>query len=251
MLPTAKLRIIPYLKENAAVDTAAGALAATAGNQGFGNGFTVQINPESLNFSQSITYKQDQGAGSSNDKKDYAYTEPATLAFEVIFDRTGAVQNGDLLGNELALLSSQGVDVDINTLKKVVLEYDGTIHRPREVKIVWGKSFQLPGQMTLRCQLTNFSYAYKKFNAFGIPLRTSVSLTFQEVLSDELRQRKENNSSPDITHLVTVKAGDTLPLLAYKVYGDSRYYVPVMQANNLVHFRELEPGQKLVFPPIA
>lgn len=262
MLPTAKLRIIPAPDEEGslvekAVDAVVGAVASSVGNLStpvgnlsFSDGFTVQINPESLSYSHHLDYAKDKVTGTSGSDNAYAGIKPSTLSFEIIFDRTGAVQSGDLLGNELSLLSGQGVDMDISNLKKVILNHEGKIHRPKKVKIVWGTAMQLPGQFSFKGQLTNFSYTYKKFNSFGLPLRASVSLTFEETVSDKERERMENNSSPDITHLITVKEGDTLPLLAHRVYGDSRYYIPVMHANNLVHFRNLKPGQKLIFPPI-
>ena len=250
MVPTAKLMIKPYHEDNTLVDTIVGSVGSSLSNLGFGEGFTVQVNPETINFSHTISYKQDQPSGDMGGDLDFDVVKPVTLEFEVLFDRTGAIQTGDVLGNEIALLSGQGVDLDINALKKVVLKYDGEIHRPKKVKILWGKSMQMLGQLTFRGQLANLSYSYKRFNSFGIPLRASVSLTFQGVLEDQLRAKIKNNNSPDITRQLTVKEGDTLPLLSYKVYGDSKYYMAVMKANGLVHFRDLQPGQQLVFPPI-
>jgi len=57
-------------------------------------------------------------------------------------------------------------------------------------------------------------------------------------------------SSPDLTHVVEVKEGDTLPLLCYRVYKDCSYYPQVAKANNLTDFRHLKPGTKLSFPPL-
>jgi nucleoid-associated protein YgaU len=57
-------------------------------------------------------------------------------------------------------------------------------------------------------------------------------------------------SSPDLSHLVTVKAGDTLPLLCCNIYGSSVYYLEVARVNGLAHFRDLAPGMQLLFPPL-
>ena len=48
----------------------------------------------------------------------------------------------------------------------------------------------------------------------------------------------------------TVKAGDTLPLMCYRIYGDPKYYLDVAEVNHLGNFRVLIPGSALVFPPI-
>jgi nucleoid-associated protein YgaU len=47
-----------------------------------------------------------------------------------------------------------------------------------------------------------------------------------------------------------VKKGDTLPLMCYRIYGDSRYYLQVAMANRLTNFRNLQVGDELFFPPI-
>jgi nucleoid-associated protein YgaU len=48
-----------------------------------------------------------------------------------------------------------------------------------------------------------------------------------------------------------VVAGDTLPALCGKIYGQPGLYPLVARHNQLRHFRSLEPGTQLVFPPIA
>jgi nucleoid-associated protein YgaU len=47
-----------------------------------------------------------------------------------------------------------------------------------------------------------------------------------------------------------VRDGDTLPLLCERIYGDPGYYIDVARFNGLVHFRCLEPGTRLHFPPL-
>jgi len=47
-----------------------------------------------------------------------------------------------------------------------------------------------------------------------------------------------------------VKAGDTLPLMCYLIYGDPKYYLAVAEANGLGNFRSLIPGMAIVFPPL-
>ena len=59
---------------------------------------------------------------------------------------------------------------------------------------------------------------------------------------------RANKSSPDLSHVVTVKAGDTLPLLCYDIYGSSNPYIKVAAVNGLTDFRDLQPGQQLMFP---
>jgi nucleoid-associated protein YgaU len=69
-------------------------------------------------------------------------------------------------------------------------------------------------------------------------------------MSKEEEALRANRSSPDMSHLIEVKAGDTLPLLCYRVYRDSSYYLEVARQNKLTDFRDLKPGSKLHFPPL-
>ncbi len=91
---------------------------------------------------------------------------------------------------------------------------------------------------------------YKLFSPEGLPLRATVTASFIELMNPVERNAKDKPKSADITHARTVRAGDTLPGLAKTIYGDERYYVLVAQANNLIHFRNLVPGQQIIFPPV-
>lgn len=88
------------------------------------------------------------------------------------------------------------------------------------------------------------------FSPQGLPLRAVLKTTFKEYTEDTKRNALENKSSPDLTHVRTVKEGDTLPLMTQRIYGDAKYYLEIAKINGLTNFRKLEPGSELVFPPI-
>jgi Contractile injection system tube protein len=132
---------------------------------------------------------------------------------------------------------------DIETFKKVVYDYKGEIHQPPFLIIQWG-------ELLFKCVLREMSINFKLFRPDGTPLRASVKAKFTSTVENELRVRQQSNASPDITHVRIVKAGDTLPMLAYQIYEDSSYYIQVARANNLLNFRNLVPGTKIFFPPI-
>ena len=74
-------------------------------------------------------------------------------------------------------------------------------------------------------------------------------LTFKEFKEENLRVAEENNQSPDLTHYRDEKKGDTLPLMCFRIYGDSRHYMEVARANKLANFRNLTVGEQVFFPP--
>lgn len=98
--------------------------------------------------------------------------------------------------------------------------------------------------------LSELTLEYKLFDNEGQPLRAIGKATFSESTSPKLAGKIENLQSPDLTHKRTVQAGDTLPLMTERIYGDSKYYLEVAKINNLVNFRQLKPGQELFFPPL-
>jgi nucleoid-associated protein YgaU len=77
-----------------------------------------------------------------------------------------------------------------------------------------------------------------------------VKLSFKENIDFKTKLRLAQSSSPDLTHVRTVRSGDTLPLMAYRIYGDSSHYAMVARANNLSRLDAIRPGDELYFPPL-
>jgi nucleoid-associated protein YgaU len=106
------------------------------------------------------------------------------------------------------------------------------------------------GALLFKGSLVDLSIEYRLFASDGTPLRANAKLKVKGTIDDDLRVAKENNQSPDLTHYRKVKAGDTLPLMCYRIYGDSNYYLEVARVNKIMQFRKLKPGQEIFFPPL-
>jgi nucleoid-associated protein YgaU len=197
--------------------------------------FKAHVNPTSYTQSVQVSYSGKQAPGTSGAASNYDHTAPKTLSFDFLLDRTGALGNigtGDI-----------GVTPDIIHFKKLTLNYEGEIHRPRYLKLIWGT-------LIFDCQLKSLDIEHKMFSPQGLPLRAILKTKFVEFTENTKRNALENKSSPDLTHVRIVKEGDTLPLLTHRIYGDSKYYLEVARINGLTNFRRLEPGTELMFPPI-
>ena len=83
-----------------------------------------------------------------------------------------------------------------------------------------------------------------------VVLRAELDTTFIQDQPTAARLRAEGKNSPDLTHVRIVQAHQTLPLLCQEIYGSPGYYLQVAAANGLDDFRNLRPGQQLVFPPL-
>lgn len=198
--------------------------------------FSSLLNPEKYAFKYKVEYNQTQGQGTSSTQPKYVRTDPEDLDLEFLFDRTGIIKGNS---DDLSL----GIVADIDRFKRIVFDYNGDEHKPNYLMIGWGT-------LLFKGILTEMNVEYKLFTPEGVPLRAVVRASFKGVIDDKLRVARENNNSPDLTHLRIVKQGDTLPLMAFKIYGDSKYYLQVAAANNLTDFRRLKPGQQIMFPPI-
>jgi len=131
---------------------------------------------------------------------------------------------------------------EIKKFSEVVFEFKGNEHKPRQVRLTWGRQI-------FDGVLTNISFSYKLFKADGTPLRVEAKVTFQSALSDIMRESGFKTSSPDLTHVRTTIAGDRLPLMTYNIYGTSKYYIEVAKTNKMYNFRKLKEGVPVLFYP--
>jgi len=197
--------------------------------------FEVYINPENYSQEYRIDYNTDQGDGTSSGSLKFTRMPPQEMSFDFLFDRTGALPDSPV--------QLRGVMPDIEFLKKMTYDFNGDIHRPPYLFITWG-------ELEFKCVLAGLNIQYKLFRPDGTPIRAVVRGTFKQFKDEELRNLEENANSPDLTHIRLVKSGDTLPLMANRIYGDSKYYMDVARVNKLNSIHRLEPGQELIFPPL-
>jgi len=197
--------------------------------------FKAHVNPESYSESVEIKYSCDQAPGRSTSAAKYIFTNPEKLSFDFLLDRTGA------LGN--LSTGPGGVTPDIVHFKDLTLHYDGEIHRPRYLLLIWGT-------LLYKCQLKSLDIEYKMFSPQGLPLRAILKTTFKKFTEEVEGNARENRSSPDLTHVRTVEQGDTLPLMTHRIYGDAKYYLEVARINGITNFRNLAPGLEISFPPL-
>lgn len=196
--------------------------------------YEVMLNPESYTHNYSIEYSKKQAPGRSDTSIKFHKATPQTLSFDLVFDGTGVVDP-----------KRTGLISEIEKFRNVVYKYNGNIHKPNYLKLIWGK------YTVFRCMLSSMSVNYKLFRPNGTPLRAIVKVTFTGYEDPTAIAKQEGRNSPDMSHVVTVVAGDTLPALTYEVYGEKQHYLKVARYNGLDNFRDLKPGMKLTFPPLV
>jgi len=193
--------------------------------------FEVMLNPSSYSRELSIEYSKAKALGQHGGEAKFSAYRPEAVSFDLVLDGTGVAG------------PAPDVKTQVKQLEAVVYGYDGEQHEPNPVRLLWGS-------LILFGRLTSMSLEYTLFKPSGAPLRAKVKLAFRGFMSAEEESLRANRSSPDLTHRVEVKAGDTLPLLCYRIYQDASYYPEVARINKLSNFRFLEPGTRLYFPPL-
>ncbi|WP_422360463.1 hypothetical protein [Reichenbachiella sp.] len=196
--------------------------------------YSVMMNPESIKLTKGSEYSTKAAPNAGENSPKFKNSKKGQLSFDIVIDCTGVV-------------NPQRVDMaeEISKIEKLTHKYNGKIHRPNYVIVRWGKD------LTFKGVLSQMDISYTLFKPNGAPLRAKVSLTFDEYIAPKRASKMRKKSSPDLTHLVEVNEGDTLPQLCDKVWEDYSYYIQAAKFNKLNKFRNLSGGTQLVFPPIT
>ncbi|WMN88484.1 peptidoglycan-binding protein [Vibrio parahaemolyticus] len=202
--------------------------------------FNAMLNPNSIKQDYGIGYTDDpckhrQSQGDIAPTVQFQGYQSEKLSFEIMIDATGVVE----------YKKGKSVQDQLTLLRKVIYDYNGKQHEPNPVKISWGTA------LSFRGRLTSMSVSYVLFDSSGVPLRATASLNFTQFLTEQEKEALAKKSSPDLTHHVVFKAGDTLPGLCHQIYKDSSYYSKVAAYNQLPSVRNIAPGTKLYFPPLS
>lgn len=167
----------------------------------------------------------------------------------------GFTSGGKTVMELLLLLDGTGVNarkgdnplIVADELSKLVthtIQYEGSIHQPPFLKVVWGN---LP---VFLCRAESMEVEYKTFDKDGVPVRVDVKLKLLEDVNGELSKRQSNKQSPDLFHRHRIAEQETLPLISYQYYQDTQFARQIARANQLPSLYHLVPGNMLLIPPL-
>ncbi|MFA0964165.1 LysM peptidoglycan-binding domain-containing protein [Roseivirga sp. BDSF3-8] len=194
--------------------------------------YEVFLNPNQITQNHTVVFAQEEALGSTAPENKFNKTGPQTLGFTLLLDGTGATGEIIEVGEHIA------------KFKDAAYNYIGETHETPYLKVTYGSHIEFNGR------LQTLNITYEMFKPNGDPLRAKLLCNFTTAEDRKTNVKKNSANSPDLSHLVTVKEGDNLPMMCERVYGDSTKYLDVARINNLVNFRNLKPGTELLFPPI-
>lgn len=194
--------------------------------------YDVLVNPENYrqkNEQQYSTTDTTNGSSAQTTK----YKGGGSGLFEIIlfFDGTGVI-------------TKEKVADQIKSVKDLVYQYNGDIHEPNYIRVYWGTQSLFQGR------LKSWNVNYTMLDMDGSPLRAEATAVLIASVSAKKKALEEKKNSSDLTHVRTVLDGDNLPLMCYRIYGDSSYYIKVAQHNKITNFRAIKPGDVIAFPPV-
>ena len=194
--------------------------------------YDVLVNPENYKVKNEQQYStSDTTIGSSAQTAKYKGSGSGMFEIIMFFDGTG-------------IISKEKVDGQIKEVKDLIYQYNGDIHEPNYLRVYWGTQSLFQGR------LKTWNVNYTMLDMDGSPLRAEVTATLVSSVSAKKKALEEKKNSSDLTHVRTVLDGDNLPLMCYRIYGDSSYYIKVAKHNNLINFRAIQPGDIITFPPV-
>lgn len=193
------------------------------------------INPDTYSTSVKVKYADSKTIDNPNPTKIFAGLGDETLTLgKIIVDGTGIINTGKPF---------KDVYTYIQHFRDIVCKFNGGIHSTNFLKITWNK-------LSFICVCTSFDVKYTLFKPDGTPLRAEITLSLSRSEDFSTKEKRASKQSPDLTHLRVFKAGDTLPLMCYRIYGDSSYYLDVARKNNLDNVFDIQPGTALYFYPL-
>ncbi len=188
---------------------------------------TALFNPKEYTISKSVPWNPHASSGLDAPEMQFTTGQGETLALELFFDTYEAKSN---------------VRDHTDKLHTLAL-IDATLHRPPMVLVTWGK-------LTFKGVVESLNHRFTMFLEDGTPVRATCTLSMREAKTASEQAEEKKLQSPDHAKLHAVRRGETLQSIAGSEYDDPAEWRRIADANGIDDPFRLEPGLKLVIPPI-
>jgi Contractile injection system tube protein/LysM domain len=204
---------------------------------GGGAPIECMFNPTEYTFYKQNRISFTEVPGTSMPIPDFRSGDPATMKLQLFFDTYEAADGAkDVRKHTDAIWNLMAIEEST----KDTLTGRG---RPPIVHFQWGRTWSFDAM------IRDISQRFTLFLPDGTPVRATLDVTFQQVKDGKLFP-KQNPTSGGTggERQWTVQEGDTLSLIAYRMYGDCNQWRQIAEANRLTRVRRLQPGTVLEIP---
>lgn len=185
------------------------------------------FNPKEYTVSKSVPWNPHASAGLDAPEMQFTTGQGETLSLELFFD---TYEDGS------------NVRAHTDKLHSLAL-IDPELHRPPLVVVTWGK-------LKFQGVVESINHRFTMFLEDGTPVRATCSITLREARSAVQQAQETPLESPDHAKLHAVRRGETLQSIAAQEYDDAGEWRRIADANGIDDPFRLEPGTKLMIPPI-
>jgi nucleoid-associated protein YgaU len=190
-----------------------------------------QFNPKEVTISKSAQWEKKPAKGAKKaGPPEYKGADPCKLTLEMFFDAT--MQSSRSVVDSVEKLFKCCVPIDKDRAKKPM---------PPLVVFTWGGITSFPAYVT------QVNAKYTRFAANGVPIRAVCTVNLEEMPSAAGKQNPTSGVL-GVERSHTMIAGDTLPLVAYREYGDPAMWRPLAAYNGVDDPMRIAHGSQILLP---
>jgi hypothetical protein len=203
---------------------AAGLTKAIIMNTATNEGFPVMYNPEEFRLEQGNNFAEVAIPGLETPPVQYVRGKARMLSMDLFFDTY-----------------EEGADVRLFTGPLVAL-----LDKLPQTQAPPVLVFSL-GEFNFACVLVDVNQRYTMFLSSGTPVRSTLSVRFQEYVQIDVEiEQGFFFGPPTLHHMIQ---GQTLSSLAAQFFNDPFQWRAIAEANNIDDPLRIPPGTALVIPP--
>ncbi|MFE7567110.1 LysM peptidoglycan-binding domain-containing protein [Streptomyces sp. NPDC057539] len=193
-----------------------------------------QFNPKELSLTKAASWKRTPAKGAkSSGPPEYQGPQPSKLTVEMFFDASDT--------------QDSSVVTSVEKLFACCVPTDETRQQQRSsppwVVFHWGGLTGFPGYVS------QVQAKYTLFTTSGVPIRALCQVTMEEI-SGETPGQNPTSGALAARRVHRVRAGDSLPGLAHREYGDPGAWRVIAEANGIDDPMRLTSGQELLLPAL-
>jgi hypothetical protein len=191
-----------------------------------------QFNPKELSLSKSASWKRSPAKGAkSAGPPEYQGPQPSKLTVEMFFDASDTQDTSVVKAVER--LFSCCVPTSETRQQQLA--------SPPWVVFHWGGLTGFPAY------LSQVQAKYSLFSTSGVPIRALCQVTMEEISGDVPKQNPTSGSLA-ARRIYQVHAGDSMPRVAWREYGDPASWRAIAELNGVDDPMRLRAGQQLLLP---